>query len=234
MNIVNTKCSSCGATLKIDEYSTQIVCEHCGANLLIEKNEQLDSENQVVTIQMSKNIIKNRPTAYIVKIAMLGALAFTLTLLRFPIFPSYAFLEMDFSSVITLIGGFVLGPIAAVIIEAVKIGLMIIQKGPSFGGVGDLSNFICAVSFVLPCAILYKYRKGIKWVIVGLSSSIIIEVIISLLSNYFIIVPLFTGGVGMPSVYYGFVVAFNLIKYTSCATITFFVYKRISRFLHRL
>lgn len=183
---------------------------------------------------MSDIIIKNRPTAYIVKIAMLGALAFAISLLSFPIFPAYPFLKMDFANIPSLIGGFVLGPIAAVIIEAIKVGLMMLQKGPSFGGVGDLSNFICGIAFTLPCAILYKFKKGKKWVLIGLSASIIIEAIVSLLSNYFIIVPLFTNGKGLPPVYYGFVVAFNLIKYTIAAIITFIIYKRISGILHRL
>jgi len=225
-------CEHCGVGFKTGEAK----CPSCGAKLPLLKKPS--EEKPVEENETNKNyIIKNRPTSYIVKIAMLGALAFLISLLNFSIFPAYNFLKMDFANIPSLIGGFVLGPVAGVIIEAVKVLLMMLFNGPSFSGIGDLSNFICGAAFVLPCAILYKYKKGIKWVFLGLSVSIIIEIIVSLLSNYLIIIPLYEStfiGFKIPNAYYGFVALFNLIKYTSAAIITFLIYKRISGILHRL
>jgi riboflavin transporter FmnP len=149
---------------------------------------------------------------------------------------------VDFTSVPTLIGGFVLGPVAAVIIEAIKILLMIIFKGTHTGYVGEFSNFVCAVAFVLPCAIIYARKKGIKWVIIGLAISIAVELVISTLSNYFVMIPLYSKFltaeimkiIDSGAYYYFFLPLFNLIKYVANAIIVFFVYKRISGFLHRL
>ena len=56
----------------------------------------------------------------IAKIAMFAALAFAVSYLEFPIFPAASFLQMDFSCVFVLLGGFMFGPVAAVIISGVK------------------------------------------------------------------------------------------------------------------
>ena len=56
----------------------------------------------------------NRLT-YIVKIAMLGVLAYVVMFLEFalPVFPS--FLKMDFSDLIPLLGSLALGPVAGIL-----------------------------------------------------------------------------------------------------------------------
>ena len=70
------------------------------------------SEKQETVVKKSK---KHLATAYIVKVALLTALSVVLYMwARFPIFPMFPFnvLDMDFSSVPSLIGGFALGPVA--------------------------------------------------------------------------------------------------------------------------
>ena len=200
------------------------------------ENKAADINNSVKS--QKDNIIKNRPTAYIVKIAMLAALAYALSFLEFWILPAVDFLKMDFTSIPVLIGGFVLGPVAALIIVVVKVAL-ILPRSPTLY-IGELSNLICSLAFALPCTILYKFKKGKKWVIIGLAISIFIEILISLISNYILIVPLFVKffpflkDILQSPAYYGYLSLFNLIKYLSQSVIVFFIYKRISGIMHRL
>lgn len=178
-------------------------------------------------------------TAYVTKVAILTALSVVLYLFaRFPIFPIFPYnvLEMDFSSIPSLLGGFALGPIAALIIEFIKCSIKLITS--TTGLIGELSNFIVSASFVLPAAFFYKYNKNIKGAIIGLLIGVLSNALISSLSNYFIIVPMYAK-LYLPmlmdkrvefSFQYG--LAFNLIKSISTALITFLLYKRVSKLLH--
>ena len=59
----------------------------------------------------------------IAKVSILGALAFLVMLFEIPLPFAPAFYKLGFDEVIVLIGGFALGPWAAVCIEALKIAL---------------------------------------------------------------------------------------------------------------
>ena len=66
--------------------------------------------------------MKNKNADWIVKISMLSAVATVLMLLEFPLpFIAPSFYEIDFSEVPALIGAFAMGPLAGVVIEAIKI-----------------------------------------------------------------------------------------------------------------
>ena len=57
----------------------------------------------------------------IAKISILGALAFLVMMFEIPLPFAPAFYKLGFDEVIVLIGGFALGPWAAICIEALKI-----------------------------------------------------------------------------------------------------------------
>ena len=174
----------------------------------------------------------------LIKIALFSALSVTVMLipfLKFPIFPVIGFMDLDFSNVFSLFGGFLLGPLAAILIEFFKILLYALIKGTSTGYVGEFANFIIATAFVLPATILYKYKKGVKWVLLGLIFSVLCVVIVGTLVNYFVLFPLFLPK-GHDMLTFKFIVtwipAFNAIKYGLAAIIVFLLYKRI-KFLFR-
>ncbi|MBR1658709.1 MAG: ECF transporter S component, partial [Oscillospiraceae bacterium] len=76
-------------------------------------------------------------TAYFVKVAMLGVLAYVVMFLELalPFFPS--FLKLDLSDLIPLIGALALGPAAGVLVELLKNLLHLITTHT--GGVGELA-----------------------------------------------------------------------------------------------
>lgn len=179
-----------------------------------------------------------KATAYITKVAILTSLSVILYLFtRFPIFmlPPFNVLKMDFSSLASLLGGFALGPLAAVIIEFIKCSIKLITSDTVF--IGELSNFIVSISFVVPATFFYKYHKNIKGAIFGLIIGVFSNAVISSLSNYFIIVPMYA--VFLPMLNdlrvlfsFGYGLAFNLIKSLSTSVIAFLLYKRVSKLLH--
>ena len=125
----------------------------------------------------------------IAKLAMFAALAFGVSYLEFPIFPAAPFLQLDFSCVFVLLGGFMFGPVAAIIISGVKECLRLFTT--STAGIGELANFIVTVSFVLIPTLVYRFKKGLPTVIVTLVVGCLIQVGVGLLTNRYINFPLF-------------------------------------------
>ena len=77
----------------------------------------------------------------LVIMAMLSAVAVVLMYFDFPlVFLAPGFYKLDFSEVPVLIGSFLLGPCAGVIIEAVKVLLHMCLKGTTTAFVGDFAN----------------------------------------------------------------------------------------------
>ena len=120
----------------------------------------LDAENtDKKTETKPKKNAKRLATAYITKVAVLSAVATVLYFFaRFPIFtvPPFNVLDMDFSDIPALIGGFALGPVASVIIAFIRCAVKLSTSTTAF--VGELSAFVVSISFTLPATIIYKYK----------------------------------------------------------------------------
>jgi riboflavin transporter FmnP len=190
---------------------------------------------------------------YITKIGILSALAFVLMLFEFPLpFLAPSFYELNFSDVVALIGSFALGPVAGVLIEAVKIVLNIIVTGSDTAFVGEFSNFVMGCAFVLPASILYRHRKTLRMAVVGMLVGTLVLALVSGLLNYFVMIPMYSNLYGAPidaivgmgakinpaignlwTLVLLAVVPFNLLKGVACAILTFLLYKRVSFLLHK-
>ncbi len=164
----------------------------------------------------------------IAKLAMLSALAFAVSYLEFPIFPAAPFLQMDFSLVFVLLGGFLYGPAAAIVISGIKECLRLFTSGTA--GVGELANFIVTVSFVVVPTLVYRFKKGLPVVIITLAVGCFLEIGVSLLTNRYINFPLFMGegAAAQFELLWWYVLLFNLIKSVAVSLVTVLLYKRIS------
>lgn len=193
-------------------------------------------------IQQKRSYVK-----VITRIAILSALATVLMALKTPVWfapPNY---KLDASEVVVLIGAFKLGPLSGVVIELLKVLLNFLIDGTVTAGIGELSNFIMGCSFVLPAAIIYKYKKSMRNAVIGMVVGIISLTIISSLLNYYVMLPLYAKVFGMSieelvamgteknrliidlRTYVLFaVVPFNLLKGLLSSLVTFFLYKKIS------
>ncbi len=196
---------------------------------------------------------KNRffTTSNIAKIAILSSISYVLMLfeLTIPFLPS--FYKLDFSEVSVLIGGFTMGPLAAIIIEAIKILFKAISSTQT-AYVGELANFLIGISFVVPASIIYKNNKTKKYAIIGLLVGSISMTVVGVLLNYFVLLPAYSyfynvdmsvlinmGTILIPIIKDSltFVIfattPFNIIKAICVSLVTLILYKHISVILKR-
>ena len=134
---------------------------------------------------------------FLTKIGMLTAVAVVLMYLELPlpIFP--AFLKIDLSDLPALLGGFALGPLAAVIIQLVKNIIHFIVKNDGTGGIGNLANFIVGCALFVPASIVYMKNKGHKNAILAMLVGIVSMIIVAALSNYFVLWTLYVKLAGL-------------------------------------
>jgi len=204
------------------------------------ENENLEFENSTKnqaeekTNKSKNNVVKNFFTASrIAKLAIFSALAFVVTFLEFPIFPAAPFLKLDFANVFIMLSGFMFGPVSAILVSLVKELLCLLKS--STGGVGEIANFLMTLSYTVVPATVYRYKKGIKVVVLCLAIGTVLQSGIALLVNRFINFPLFMGA-GAASVFaelWVYVFAFNLIKGVAISVVTVLLYKRISWLLNK-
>ena len=198
---------------------------------------------------------RNR-TLYIVVVANLTALSvlFYFTL-KFPlpfIFPS--FLDIQFSNLPAIIGGYALGPVAGGLIVVIR--TLIKMPFSSTAMVGEIIDLIIGLSTVLTSSLIYRKFHTKKGAIYGMIAGMAVWVFIAVMANYLFVIDFyiefyFNGAVeplvGMLSVIPGVnetnymakfiwyaAVPFNIVLSGLVYFITFLVYKRISNFIHYL
>ncbi len=191
-------------------------------------------------------------TKTIAKCAILGAIAAILMLIEFPLPIAPSFYKFDFSEVAVLMGGFALGPLAAVLIEGVKVLLNFLFNGTITMGVGELANFIIGCAFAVPASIIYQKNKTKKGALIGMVVGTLVMTVVGIVLNYFVLIPAYVALAGFPldaiismgaaifsSIDSTFklvilcVTPFNLIKGAIISLITLLLYKHISPLLHK-
>lgn len=187
---------------------------------------------------------------YLTMTAMLSAIAFILMFMEFSVPFMPGFIKLDLSELPALIGTFALGPVSGVIICLIKNLLHLLVT--STGGVGELSNFILGVAFVLPAGLVYKFRKNRKSALIGAMVGAAVMAGISVLTNYFVVYPIYTAFMPMEAIIEAydaiasvvgahmdnllqcllvFNMPFTFLKGMLSVGITFLIYKPISIFI---
>lgn len=196
---------------------------------------------------------KNKKTIdYMTKIAILAALSSILYFIpKFPLpflFPS--FLEIQFSNLPAILGGFILGPFAGGLIVAIR--TLIKLPFSSTACVGELADFLIGIATVLTSSIIYKKIKTKKGGAIALIFGSSAWVLMAIITNYAFLIDFYAkfyadaGGMAMiievckkvlPSInennfmrlyLFGAVLPFNLLLSILVSIVTFMVYKRIS------
>ncbi len=197
-------------------------------------------------------IMKKERLLYITKVGILGAIAALLMLLEFPLPFAPAFYELNFSEIAVLIAGFAMGPLAGVLTELIKILLNLIFNGTDTAFVGEFSNLIMGISFVLPASFIYKYKKSFKNAVIGMLTGTVSLAIFGALVNYYLMIPAYVKFMGfemgmiiglgtkinskitdLNSLIVFATVPFNLVKGISSSVLTALIYKRVSPILHK-
>lgn len=121
--------------------------------------------------------------------ALLSAAAYVLALIELPVPLSPSFARMDLSDYPALIGSFALGPICGLLVELIKnlLGL----TTTSTAGIGELANFLMGASYVVSAGIIYHMHKTRKMAIASCITASFIMGVIAVISNYFLLLPLY-------------------------------------------
>lgn len=187
-------------------------------------------------------------------IGICSAIAVVLHILDFPLlFLAPEFYKLDFSEVPVLLGGFFLGPSAAVTIEGIKILLKLLFKGTSTAFVGDFANFFVGCCFVLPATVWYHTHKSKNGAILGLTIGTLVMTVIGTAFNAVYLLPKFAQLYGIPmevligmgtAVHSGVTGVFsfvalcvaplNLVKGAAVSLLTVLLYKRVAGPLFRI
>ncbi len=131
-------------------------------------------------------------------IAMFSAIAFILMYFDFPLWFAPTFYKLDFSELPVLIGSFILGPVAGVLIEFLKIMLKLVVKGTDTGFVGEFSNFVIGCSYILPAATIYGLKKNKTGMALGLIAGTVLMSVSGCFLNAFVVLPKYAEVFGFP------------------------------------
>ena len=165
--------------------------------------------------------------------AVFAAVAFGVSRLDFPIFPPVSFLKLDFSFAIMLLAAYIIGPLGGeiVILTSFAISLPFSQTAM----IGEFANLIMAQFFVVLPAVAYKFRRKFSTVIISLSAATIVISAVGLLTNRFLLFPLYMGE-GAAATFgkvWWMIILFNIIKGVSNSVITILLYKRLRNLLNK-
>ena len=203
-----------------------------------------------VTVKADSRTARKIMIRRIASCAILTAMAVLLMYLEIPLPFMPVFLKFDFSELPVLIGTFALGPVWGIVIELLKnlIHLPVTQTQ----GIGELSNFITGVIYVGTAGLIYIRHRTNKGAAVSMAIATLALAAIAVPVNAFITLPLYGSVMGFPieaiigmsasanplvkdklSLLLAVFVPFNLFKGIVVGTITFFVYKPISKLIHK-
>ena len=124
----------------------------------------------------------------LVLLSMLSALAYAVVLV-FPRIEVAGFLRYEPKDVIVVIGGFLLGPAAAVICSGL-VALLEMFTISDTGIIGCLMNALSTCSFALFASIIYKKKHTLSGAILGLTTGSVAMVAVMLLWNW-LVTPLY-------------------------------------------
>lgn len=185
-------------------------------------------------------------------VGVFSAIAAVLMLLEIPLFFAPGFYKLDLSEIPVLICAFSLGPAAGVLTEFFKILLFLLLKGTSTAFVGDFANFLVGCTFVFPASAVYLLKKTKKGAVLGLVTGTLCMTLVGSLLNAVYLIPKFAELFRMPvesiiamgtavnpaidslpKLVLLAVVPFNILKGAVDSLLTFALYKRVQKLLHR-
>lgn len=186
-------------------------------------------------------------------VGLFSALSAIIMLIEVPMPFAPSFYKIDLSDVPALIGGFIMGPVAGVMIEFLKIVLKLIMRSTSTAFVGELANFVVGCSFIIPATIMYQFNKKKKIAIIGCVIGTLVMSVFGTAFNGIYLLPKFAELYGMPmealigmgtkiNPYITDVTTFviwavfplNIIKGILMSVTTMLIYKPISKEFHKL
>lgn len=186
-----------------------------------------ENENKPVQTKTTQS-----QAARLAKMGMLVAISIVLVyFIHIPMFT--AFYEYDPADIPILMGTFAFGPWAGLLLTIVTSLLQGLTVSAASGAYGIIMHILATGAFVLTAGLIYKGGKTKKRAIIALLCGVLAMVIIMVPANilitpYFMAAPRDAVIAMLP-----LIIGFNFTKAGINAIITFILYKRLSKFLHK-
>ena len=181
---------------------------------------------------------KRTGTKVIATLAMLAAIAYIVMLLShlIPVFsfiPSAPFLKYDPKDVIIAVGGFIMGPMAALAVTVV-VSLIEMVTISTTGIIGFVMNVLSTAAFACTASAIYKKNRTMTGAILGLLAGVVTMTVVMLLWNY-LITPLYmhVDRAVIVNMLLPAFLPFNFITAILNAALTLLIYKPVVRGLRR-
>lgn len=139
-------------------------------------------------------------TRKLVGTAMLSAVGAILMYIgiKLPFMPS--FITLDMADLPALIGSFAYGPARGAVICILKNLLHLLIQGSQTGGVGEISNALLGIFFVVPAGLIYSKIKSKKGAFIGALVGAVAMAVMSIFSNYYFVYPVYTNFMPMEAI----------------------------------
>lgn len=154
--------------------------------------------------------------------------------LRFP-FPAAPFLEYEASDVPILIGGFIYGPVAGIILAIVSSIVQALTVSSGSGWIGCIMHIFAASALVGTASAIYFRKKTMKAAIIGLICGTLAMTGVMIPLNL-IFYPLFanTPVDAVLKMVVPILLPFNLMKAGINSIITLIIYKSVGKVIHQI
>ena len=178
---------------------------------------------------------------------LLSAMAVILFYIEIPI---VAFYKLDLSTLPAILAGFAMGPMQGLAVIIIK--NLVHMLGTSTACVGEMADILMSCAFVIPASLYYRRHKNRKSALVAMLIGSAAMVVVSVLVNYFILIPAYqvlmnlplAVIIGMGQKVFGFIdttvelvlaitAPFNIFKAVVLSVVTYLLYKRVSPLLHQ-
>ena len=174
-------------------------------------------------------------------LAALSAILFVYP--HFVVLPGFPMFKMDFADIPALLAGTVVSPLSGVVVVLIRNAVHLFMTDTL--GIGELSNFIVSASYVVFASYIIKRAKtsvSLGRLTAAMTAATAAAVLVSALSNYFLIIRLyemfvnpeimsFVGGV--KNYIIAGVLPFNAVKAALNSVIFIMVYKSLVPKLRR-
>lgn len=191
-------------------------------------------------------------TKFMIKVAMLTAVASVIYYLDFPVPLMPSFIKLDLSNVVSLFAGFTLGPVGGLLVCLLKNIIHIAIKGMGTTmGIGDIFDFVTGATYAVTASLIYVKNHTKKGAFIGCCVATVLYTLVSLPLNYFVTYPIYAKAFGGMEAIMGayqailpdvgnlfaalciFNVPFTLVKGILCSVVTMVVYKPLITVLRK-
>lgn len=171
----------------------------------------------------------------LVIMAMLAGMSYMLMFaVQIPLIPAAPYLKYDPSDVPTLIGSFLLGPVAGAAIAFVKAALFLLTKGTG-GPVGSIQNFLASASFAVTAGLIYRKSPNKTGLLLGMITGGLVMTGVMWMSNaYWALAAYSIPQAAHANLLRTAITPFNLARSVLSTAITFPVYFYLTPVLKRL